>query len=176
MVLGRFQPFHKGHLSVIREVLSECDDLVVVIGSAEESHTVSNPFTAGERYQMILSCLEPDERPRVHIIPVRDINRYSAWVNHLESYAPPFEVVYSNSDLTRSLFADAGYKVRKTKAYSMRCYSGTEVRRRIVADGRWKDLVPSPVATLVEALDGKQRLIDAGMVPGKRQGRSCLAR
>lgn len=171
LVLGRFQPFHKGHLSVIREALTSCDDLVVVIGSAEESHTTDNPFTGGERYQMIISSLSRDELSRVYIVPVRDINRYSAWVNHVESLVPPFDVVYSNSDLTRSLFSQAGYEVRKTKAYNPKEYSGTEIRRRIASGEPWKSLVPIPVARIVEALDGKKRLIDAGLLPARRKKR-----
>lgn len=175
LVIGRFQPFHKGHLSVIREVLGDCDDVVVVIGSAEESHTATNPFTAGERYQMIQSSLTLEERARVHMIPIRDVNRYAAWVNHVESYVPPFDVVYSNSDLTRSLFSEAGYAVKKTRAYDMSRYSGTEIRRRIATGEKWQTLVPAPVAGMIEALDGRQRLLDAGLRPGK-QGRKCLAR
>jgi len=169
LVIGRFQPLHKGHLAAIREALGACDDLVVVIGSAELSHTPENPFTAGERYQMMLSSLADDERSRVHIIPVRDVNRYAAWVSHVESYVPPFDVVFSNSDLTRSLFSQAGYEARRTKAYNPKSYSGTEIRRRIVSDGKWRGLVPEPVAMMIEALDGKQRLLDAGLTPGKRR-------
>lgn len=175
MVLGRFQPFHKGHLAVIREALSKCDDLVVVIGSAEESHTDLNPFTAGERYQMMISSLGPEERARIHIIPVRDVNRYAAWVTHVESYVPPFDVVFSRNGLTKSLFSQAGYEVRETKAYDMKRYSGTEIRRRIAAGGKWRDLVPEPVASMIEGLDGRQRLVDAGAGPSKERGgaRAC---
>jgi len=161
LVVGRFQPFHKGHLSVIREVLRQCDDAIVVIGSAEESHTPKNPFTGGERFQMLLASLTPEERSRVIIVPVRDVNRYSVWVNHLESYLPPFDIVFSNSPLTRSLFKQAGYQVRKTKAYNPKLYSATEIRKRIVAGQKWKHLVPAPVAHMIEALDGRQRLLDS---------------
>ncbi len=172
LVVGRFQPFHRGHLAVIREVLGECDDLIVVIGSAEESHTEKNPFTAGERYQMIISSLGEDELARVHVIPVRDVNRYSVWVNHVESYVPPFDVVYSNSDLTRSLFSQAGYEVRKTEAYNPKSFSGTEIRRRIVSGERWESLVAGPVALFLVSLGAKRRLLDAGARPskGKRGG------
>lgn len=169
LMIGRFQPLHKGHVSAIREALACCDDLVVVIGSAELSHTADNPFTAGERYQMLLSSLADDERSRVHIIPIRDVNRYAAWVSHVESYVPPFDIVFSNNDLTRSLFSQAGYDSRRTKAYNSKTYKGTEIRRRIVAQEKWQHLVPAPVASMVEALDGKQRLLDAGMRPGKRR-------
>jgi len=156
---------------VIREVLTKCDDAIVVIGSAEESHTADNPFTAGERYQMILSSLTEDQKSKVYIIPIRDVNRYSAWVNHVESYVPPFDVVYSNSDLTGSLFSQAGYKVSRTKAYSSKQYSGTEIRRRIVSGGRWENLVPDPVAAIIDSMDGRGRLMDAGMKPSRK--RSC---
>jgi nicotinamide-nucleotide adenylyltransferase len=175
LIVGRFQPMHKGHLSVIREVLRKCDELIIVIGSAEESHTDKNPFTAGERYQMILSSLTEDERRRVLIVPIRDVNRYSVWVNHVESYLPPFDEVYSNSDLTRSLFEQAGYAVRKTKAYNPKNYSATEVRRRIVAGESWQSLVPGPVASLLDGLDAKQRLLDAGTSPARNRG-DCRAR
>lgn len=175
LMVGRFQPFHKGHLAVIREILSKCDDLVIVIGSAEESHTEKNPFTAGERYQMLISSLTEDERARVHIIPLRDVNRYSVWVNHIESYVPPFDEVFSNSDLTRSLFKEAGYEVSKTKAYNSKEYSATEIRKRIVSGRKWQHLVPEPVAAMLEALDVRQRLLDAGASPSEKKG-GCRAR
>lgn len=175
LVVGRFQPFHKGHLSVVREVLRQCDDMVLVIGSAEDSHTEMNPFTAGERYQMILSSLTESERARVHIIPVRDVNRYSVWVNHVESYVPRFDVVFSNSDLTRSLFSQAGYQVRRTKAYNPGTYSATEIRRRIVSGERWEHLVPEPVAGMLKSLDARRRLLDSGATPSKTR-RDCRAR
>jgi len=139
-----------------------------VIGSAEESHTYRNPFTAGERFQMILSSLTPDERLRAIIVPIRDVNRYSVWVNHIESYLPPFDIVFSNSDLTRSLFKQAGYAVRRTKAYNPKEYSATEVRKRIVSGKNWTKLVPAPVAHMLEAIDARQRLLDSGEEPGKR--------
>ncbi len=169
LIIGRFQPLHKGHLAAIREALAACDDLVIVIGSAELSHTAENPFTAGERYQMLLSSLGEEERSRVHIIPVRDVNRYAAWVSHVESYVPPFDLVFSNNDLTRSLFSGAGYSARRTKAYNSKSFSGTEIRRRIAADEKWHQLVPAPVAAIVESLGGRQRLLDAGLKPKKRR-------
>lgn len=170
LVTGRFQPFHKGHLSAIREVLGKCEELVIVIGSAEESHTSRNPLTASERFQMILSSLEPDERARVHIVPVRDINRYSLWVEHVESYVPPFDVVFSNNALTRSLFSEAGYSVEGTKAYSPGKYSGVEIRARI-ADGRkWEHLVPGPVVSIIESLDLRKRLRDSGACTSRDGG------
>jgi len=168
LVVGRFQPFHKGHLAVIREVLSKCDELIVVIGSAEESHTERNPFTAGERFQMLLSSLSPGERARTLIVPIRDVNRYSVWVNHIESYLPSFDVVYSNSNLTRTLFKQAGYEVRKTKSYNGDL-NASEIRRKIVSGQKWQHLVPEPVACILESIDARGRLLDSGMKPSRKR-------
>ncbi len=171
LIVGRFQPLHKGHLMAIREALGKCDDLIIVIGSAEDSHTERNPFTAGERFQMLISSLAPEERSRVFIVPIGDLNRYSLWVGHIESHLPPFDVVFSNSDLTRSLFRQAGYDVQRTKAYGPKQYSATEIRKRIVAGKRWRHLVPDAVAVILDSVDAKQRLIDAGAkVSSSRDG------
>jgi len=176
LIVGRFQPLHKGHLAAIREALRKCDELIVVIGSAEDSHTERNPFTAGERFQMLLSSLTSKERSRILIVPVRDLNRFSLWVSHVESHLPPFDVVFSNSDLTRSLFSHAGYKVQRTKAYNPKEYSATEIRRRIASNEKWKDLVPEPVARMLEAMDARQRLLDAGMDPMRSRAGGNRAR
>jgi len=162
-------------LSAVLEVLSKCDDLVVVIGSAEESHTLANPFTASERYQMIISSLPEESLSRVHVIPVRDVNRFAIWVNHIESYVPPFDIVYSNSPITRSLFRQVGYDVRRTKAYNQKLYSGSEIRRRILAGERWRHLVPPAVASIVEGLDAKERLAAASGSERPRRKR-CAGR
>ncbi|MDY6764546.1 MAG: adenylyltransferase/cytidyltransferase family protein, partial [Halobacteria archaeon] len=57
--VGRFQPFHRGHLHFTEEISTEVEGVIVGIGSAQESHTQHNPFTAGERVSMITKALEP---------------------------------------------------------------------------------------------------------------------
>lgn len=173
LVIGRFQPFHKGHYSVIKEVLGKCEDAIVVIGSAQESHTERNPFTAGERYLMLHSSLSPEMRARTSIIPIPDVNRYSVWVAHVESYVPPFDFVFSNSELTHLLFRQAGYKVVKTKAYNPKVYSASSIRRRIVEGEKWEHLVPVPVASIIEGLKARERLMMTDSEPKKSRGRKC---
>lgn len=173
LVVGRFQPFHKGHLAVLKEVLGKCDELVVLIGSAQESHTERNPFTAGERYLMITSSITQEMRSRTSIIPVPDVNRYSIWVAHVESYVPPFDVVYSNSPLTTHLFERAGYRVRRTKEYRPKLYSATAIRKRIARGEKWQGLVPEAVARIIEGVGAAERLKVAGDEPGTRGRKRC---
>jgi nicotinamide-nucleotide adenylyltransferase len=57
LFIGRFQPFHLGHLATVKFALKNVEELVIIIGSAQKSHELRNPFTAGERIQMIKDSL-----------------------------------------------------------------------------------------------------------------------
>ena len=74
LFVGRFQPFHHGHLHAIKLILEEADDMVIVVGSAQMSHELDNPFTAGERIEMIQAALRQAnvDRERYMIIPIQD--------------------------------------------------------------------------------------------------------
>lgn len=55
--IGRFQPFHNGHLAVVNDALSQVDKLIIVIGSANTAKNVKNPWSAAQRQKMIQACL-----------------------------------------------------------------------------------------------------------------------
>jgi nicotinamide-nucleotide adenylyltransferase len=158
LVIGRFQPFHKGHLEVIRIIAKECSSIVVGVGSAQYSHTYENPFTAGERYLMISRSLRDDGMSDFSIVPIVDINRYAVWVSHVVSMVPAFQVVYSNNSLTRRLFSEAGYEVKASPLFNREVYSGTEIRRRMITGEDWRGLVPPAVAQVIEDIKGVQRM------------------
>ena len=75
LYIGRFQPFLRGHLSVVREALEHCDRLVIAIGSSQESRTKKNPFTFEERKKFIWRSLWKLNE-RVIIIPLPDRELY----------------------------------------------------------------------------------------------------
>lgn len=158
LIIGRFQPLHNGHMEVLRKVSSECDHVIVGIGSAQYSHTRDNPFTAGERYLMISEAIKDEGIDNVSIVPVEDLNRYSVWVAQVRSICPPFSIVYSNNQYTRRLFYEAGFVVRDSPIYNREEYSGTEVRRRILEDGDWRVLVPNMVSKVIDDIDGVNRI------------------
>lgn len=162
LLLGRFQPVHNGHIFVLRLILKECDRTVVVIGSAQASHDAQNPFTAGERYEMLRASLTKAELLRTSIIPVEDINRYPLWVSHVESRCPGFDVVYTRNDLTASLFRDAGYRVVEHGLYRREGCSGTEIRRRMAEGEPWQRLVPQTVAKFIMSIKGEERVRGLG--------------
>jgi nicotinamide-nucleotide adenylyltransferase len=151
-----------GHLSAVKAVLEDVDELVIVVGSAQYSHTVANPFTAGERLMMVRLALEEaglDSR-RVWVVPVPDVHLHMLWVSALEGYTPKFDVVYSNEPLTRRLFTEAGYKVKAIQFFERKVYSSTDIRAKMVKGEDWKNLVPKSVAAFIIEIDGVNRLSD----------------
>ena len=155
--IGRFQPFHLGHYSVITSIARDVDELVIGIGSAQKSHEPKNPFTAGERVMMIRHALKDTDITH-YAIPIEDLQRNAVWVSHITSMTPPFDLVYSNNPLVIRLFEEAGIEVLQPPMYHRDGYSGREIRRRIIADEEWKHLVPPAVVDIIEDLDGVERL------------------
>jgi len=93
-----------------------------------------------------------------YVIPIMDVNRHTIWVSHIRSLTPPFNIVYSNNPLVIDLFSEAGIKVKKSPLFQRDVYSGTEIRRRMLKDEKWEDLVPKAVVKVIEEIDGVQRL------------------
>lgn len=162
LYVGRFQPFHIGHLDAIKEVLGQVDELVIVIGSAQYSHTLSNPFTAGERLVMVRHALQEADvdLSKVWIVPVPDVHLHMLWVSAVEGYTPKFNVLYSNEPLTRRLFMESGYKVESITLFERQMYASTFVREKMLKNESWTTLVPKSVAEFIKKIDGVNRLRD----------------
>ena len=77
--IGRFQPFHNGHLVLLRQALGAAPLCVVVIGSAHQARSPKNPFTWQERAEMIRLALPEADRQRLLFVPVRDYYDEGRW-------------------------------------------------------------------------------------------------
>lgn len=157
LFVGRFQPPHLGHLEVLEDIHADVDRLLIVVGSSQYSHSLENPFTAGERVWMLEEALR-DRGLTASIVPVPDIHRNALWVRHVESFTPPFDVCYMNNPLPKRLFEEEGYEVRTFDLVDRDRYEATQIRRRMLDGDAWRDLVPDPVADVVDELEGVRRL------------------
>ena len=160
LLIGRMQPVHNGHIQVIKETLNEVDELIIGIGSAQLSHELKDPFTAGERVLMIRNALieEGIDLEKVYILPSEDINRNKLWVSQVEMVCPDFTKVYSGNPLVQVLFEEAGYEVIAPELFDRKVLSGTEIRRRIIDDEDWQSLVPQAVIDVIEEINGVERI------------------
>lgn len=86
VLIGRFQPFHKGHLVLIQEGLVRSEQIIVLCGSAHQARTFRNPWSALERQAMIRGALSVVDNARIHIAPLMD-NAYNdaAWIKSVQA-------------------------------------------------------------------------------------------
>jgi len=158
---GRFQPIHLGHVGVIKWVLERVDELIIAIGTAQESHTIVNPFTAGERVIMVRLALEEAgiDLRRVYIIPIPDILMNSVWPHYVQMYVPKFRYGVARNPLVIRLFKEAGFDVLIPPPYDRAKYSSTRIRKLILSGSdEWRELVPKSVAKFIDEIGATQRL------------------
>ena len=160
LLIGRYQPFHLVHLHCIEDVLKRLPEVIIGIGSAQFSHTLHNPFTAGERITMIRLAMDEAriDASKYYVIPIRDLRIHDLWVAHVVSQTPRFEVVFSNEPVTSRLFKEAGFRVEPLPFYDREVYSATEIRERVVRGEDWDKLVPTSVAAYIKRIFGDERL------------------
>jgi nicotinamide-nucleotide adenylyltransferase len=161
LFIGRFQPFHKGHLATVKFALDRVDLLVIVVGSAQKSHEPRNPFTAGERIRMIKESLDADGEAdvrRILIIPVPDIDVHSLWTHQVDMLVPKYDVVFANDLFTLMLFREQGVTAIEAPLYRREEMAATEIRKRMATEENWEDLVPKPVSKVIKEINGIERI------------------
>jgi bifunctional NMN adenylyltransferase/nudix hydrolase len=91
VLIGRFQPFHAGHLLQVQAALAKARRLFLLLGSHRSSPNTRNPWSSAERQQMISAALSAQQSDRVTFIPLRDHlysdNRWIKEVQHKVAHA-----------------------------------------------------------------------------------------
>ena len=159
LFVGRFQPFHLGHLSVIREIEQDesIEEILVGIGSAQEANTPKNPFSFNERQEIIQKVLEKEVKKPFQIFAIQDVGSDGKWFKLVEFLAPyPFQVIYTNNDWVESIYKSRGIEVIKPKTVIIT--SATIIRGLIREDKKWDYLVHGEVKNMLEKLSGIERI------------------
>jgi cytidyltransferase-like protein len=106
-------------------------------------------------FDVVSSIISSEDSSIVAQIPK---DKLIEWVDYVLSCVPEFDVVYSNNQLTKELFSKKGYDVKETTLFNRNKYRGTEIRRRMIHNETWEDLVPEAVATIIKDIDGVKRV------------------
>jgi nicotinamide-nucleotide adenylyltransferase len=160
--IGRFQPFHRGHLSVIEDLLPKFDQVLVVVGSSDKFRTLENPFTVGERHAMAKATLDalgvkPD---KFKVVPLPDIDDDEKWVKHVVKTCPEFDAVaITDNPRVEKLFKKDGKKkiVKPKKRYAI---SATVVREEIAKGSDLEKYLPLPVIAFLQKIGAARKIID----------------
>jgi nicotinamide-nucleotide adenylyltransferase len=154
LLIGRFQPFHIGHLKAIEQATSENDEVIIGIGSAQYSYTIDNPFTAGERIEMIRIGLRSAGHDLSSFIPVPifDIGEHHLWMSRVKATVPRFDVLYTNNPFVKLLAEAEGVKVREPVLVEREHLSGTNIRALMISGGDWRRYVQPEVAAYLDEI------------------------
>lgn len=83
--IGRFQPFHLGHKSVIDEALRLGKNVIILIGSANLPRSTRNSFSIAERTAMILGAYDDDNQQRIHCVGLDDaLYNDTRWLQYVQ--------------------------------------------------------------------------------------------
>ena len=158
LLIGRFQPFHLGHLDAVLFALARVDDLSICIGSSNKHNEKKNPFSAAERRDMIISSIEPSIVKRLKIFNIPDIDNHEKWTFEIDQIVPKYDVVFSNDDFTKNLFEIRQINVIQVILKDREKFSGTNVRQLILDDENWQDLVPEGTRKVLDKINAIERL------------------
>ena len=134
LLIGRFQPFHLGHLHVLHYPLGSVDNLWIGIGSSNKSNEKENPFSVDERREMITSSLLEGEDlffgdlelqsdgslnhvmtdQTIKIFNIPDVDNHEKWTFEIDKIVPAYDVVYTGDKFTKTLFEKRQIRVHTT--------------------------------------------------------------
>ncbi len=158
--MGRFQPFHLGHLDLAKQILSECDELIIAITSSQFNYLEKDPFTAGERIEMIHNSLKDSDidMSRCFVLAIENQFNIATWASYLKATLPHFDRVFSGNDYVAMLLADSGIKVVSPKFLNRSLYNATKIRAMMISGENWENLVPKSVVEFLNRINSTNRL------------------
>lgn len=149
LFVGRFQPFHRGHLAVIHVLQSQGYEVLIGVGSSEKQREESNPWSFEERKLMIASCFSGK------IVAISDISEDSKWVRHVQdTVGENIDLVCTGNDNVAALFMKAGYLVLRPEmvSYEGHPITASRIRELMRQDKPWERLVPQESLEITRTL------------------------
>ncbi len=128
--VGRFQPFHVGHYSIVEKILAEHERLILVIGSAEKSGTEDNPWTLEEREEIIRASIPLELQERMDIVGLDDTADDDIWGENLQVLLPSEVILFTGNEWVRSICEKHGIQTDWIDSYQIDI-SGTKIREMI---------------------------------------------
>ena len=142
LLIGRFQPFHLGHLEALQFALSKVDKFWLGLGSSNKPIEQNNPFSAEERKKMILSSIDDSMKNKITIYFIPDVDNHVKWIEKIDTIVPKFDIVFSNDPLTDHLYSKKTVQVISIPFLNRDTLSGTNIRNLIISDQEWENFVP----------------------------------
>lgn len=160
--VGRFQPFHKGHLAAIKWILKKEKKIFIFLGSTQESFTKENPFSFKERERMIKKTLVRQKIKNFKIYGIRNLPSDKSWAKNILKRAklkPEDAVVFTRNSWTKKCFLAIEVKVKPHPMFA-KGISATKIRRKLAEGKKWENLVPRTTLQFLREIKGEKRIKD----------------
>ena len=158
LLIGRFQPFHLGHLEALQFALSKVDKLWLGLGSSNKPIEKSNPFSAEERKEMILSSIDDSMKNKITIYFIPDVDNHVKWIEKIDTIVTKFDIIFSNDPLTEHLYSKRTINVISIPFLNRDTLSGTNIRNLIINDQKWENFVPEATKNFLINIGVKEYL------------------
>jgi len=93
--------------------LKEKPQIVIAVGSAQDSLKESDPLTAGKRIETIRYCLQSHgiSASKFYVVPIKDIFSNACYASRVVALCPQFDSVIAGNDWTKELFREGNYEI-----------------------------------------------------------------
>ena len=160
LFVGRFQPFHKGHLKAIKWILKKEEKIYIVIGSNQHVLTKDNPIYFKERKKMIEKTLKKEGINNFKIFGVHDYKNDIFWAKKILKITKlnsEKAVIFTKNNWTEKSFKKIRVKVKPHPIFLNRL-SGTKVRNNMREGKKWENLVAKTVFGLLKEINCEKRI------------------
>jgi len=145
LYIGKFQPFHLGHLQAVNIMKELSDDLVVAVGSPKDSRY----FTLDERLRMVKENTEIT--PQVVEDLMEEHLLYNNWGRHVLNTVGNVDIVATGNPYVQRDFQEESKHILLFSR-DEETLSGTIIRNLIESrDEFWKDLVPENSRKIIKS-------------------------
>lgn len=160
LFIGRFQPFHKGHLAAIKWILRKERKIFIVIGSNQRLLTRDNPFSLTERKKMIKKALLKERINNFKIFGVHDYENDTLWAKkifEITKLNPKKITVFTKNPWTKSCCEKINAVISPHPIFFDRL-SGIKIRKKIREGKVWRNLVTKTVSNFLEEINCEKRI------------------
>jgi nicotinamide-nucleotide adenylyltransferase len=132
LIIGRFQPLHKGHISLIKQALAIADKVIIGIGSANITD-FDNPFSADIREQVLKKMIAEEKLDKyvTKIVRLDDNPSDAIWLEQVLEKAGKIDVIIGNNDRVKKILENAAHKVKQVDFYKREIYEGKKIREKM---------------------------------------------
>lgn len=156
LFITRAQPFHLGHAAFVKQILNECDEVIVLIAVAEQSHSLKNPLSASERLEMLQDYLHAECPGKYYLLALPQNSFTLENMLELEYILPSFKAVYASNPILLSMCQTLDIPALGLREKIE--VSASEIRNRIVEDKHYDSIIPEAIQNYLIKVKLSKRL------------------